>query len=249
MVNSEEGAGRPVMWLSDAPVDAGVWARLHAASAALGWWPLLLQGLRRDDEFRPWASGELFPQKLSDPRSHDAGALLAAWWEQYAGSDDEDEDDEEEDAAVTAPFGETWPGVAPHTQSLTSADHRAAEFADELLASDPTLRLGLVPATSGAEALRACGWQGPVNYTNDTGQIAAVVLDWERRFGARVVGVGFADLYLSVAAPPATIEDALRVAAEHFAFCPDNIWQGRYSTLAEYAAHLVGANAWSFWWD
>ncbi|MGV9843622.1 DUF4253 domain-containing protein [Streptomyces fungicidicus] len=87
--------------------------------------------------------------------------------------------------------------------------------------------LGLVPASSGAEALRECGWQGPCNYTNDTGQIAAVVLDWERRFGARVVGVGF---------------------AEHFAFCPDSIWQGRRPhTLAGYAKDLVVAEEVTRW--
>ncbi|MFD5772781.1 DUF4253 domain-containing protein [Streptomyces fungicidicus] len=57
----------------------------------------------------------------------------------------------------------------------------------------------------------------------------AVVLHWERRFGARIVGVGF---------------------AEHFAFCPDSIWQGRRPhTLAGYAKDLVGVTAWIFWWD
>jgi hypothetical protein len=64
------------------------------------------------------------------------------------------------------------------------------------------------------------------------------------------VGVGFAELCLSVAAPPMTIDDALPVAAEHFAFCPDNVWQGRHPfTLAGYAERLVGAASWTFWWD
>jgi hypothetical protein len=129
-------------------------------------------------------------------------------------------------------------------------EQRAVEYAAELPVANPSMRLGLVPAGSGAEALRACGWQGPLNYTNDTGQIARVVLDWERRFGARVVGVGFSDLYLSVAAPPTTLDEAMHVAAEHFAFCPDNIWQGwRPFTLAGYAERLAGAAAWTFWWD
>jgi Domain of unknown function (DUF4253) len=61
---------------------------------------------------------------------------------------------------------------------------------------------------------------------------------WEDRFGARVIGVGFADLYVSVAAPPATLDEALPVAAEHFAFCPDNIWQGHPHTLTGYASPL-----------
>jgi hypothetical protein len=65
-----------------------------------------------------------------------------------------------------------------------------------------------------------------------------------------VVGVGFADLYLSIAAPPSTLQEALHVAAEHFAFCPDNVWQNSHPyTLVAYAERLVGLNSWEFWWD
>jgi hypothetical protein len=80
---------------------------------------------------------------------------------------------------------------------------------------------------------------------------AAVMLDWERRHGSRVVALdGFATLHVSVAAPPADHDQALRVAAEHFAFCPDTIWQGASGeTLATYAEELVGADSWVFWWD
>ncbi|MEJ3655644.1 DUF4253 domain-containing protein [Actinomycetes bacterium KLBMP 9759] len=64
-------------------------------------------------------------------------------------------------------------------------------------------------------------------------------------------GLGFDTLYLSVAAPPTTTEHALRVAAEHFAFCPDNIQQGECGaeTLTGYAELIRGRNSWSFWWD
>lgn len=84
--------------------------------------------------------------------------------------------------------------------------------------------------------MSACGWHGPVNYDPDTAVFAAVVRDWETRFGARVVGVGADTLHLSV-------------AAEHFAFCPDNVWQGSHPTLSAYAEQLVGVNCWTFWWD
>lgn len=52
-----------------------------------------------------------------------------------------------------------------------------------------------------------------------------------------------------MAAPPLSAEHALRVAAEHFALCPDNVWQGSVETLAEYAAELEDLNMWTFWWD
>ncbi|MFJ8475617.1 DUF4253 domain-containing protein [Kitasatospora sp. NPDC094011] len=79
-------------------------------------------------------------------------------------------------------------------------------------------------ADGGAEALAACGWNG-TNGHGDSGAIAAVVRDWQRRFGARVVEVGADTLELSVAAPQASRSQALRVAAEHAAFCPDNVFQ------------------------
>ncbi|MFD5465999.1 DUF4253 domain-containing protein [Kitasatospora sp. NPDC127059] len=74
------------------------------------------------------------------------------------------------------------------------------------------------------------------------------VSDHERRFGAQLVEVGFDTLQLSVPVPPATPAEALPPAAEHAAFCPDQIHQGAGS-LTAYAAELVGAHQWHFWWD
>jgi len=54
---------------------------------------------------------------------------------------------------------------------------------------------------------------------------------------------------LSIAAAPTTIEEAVNVAAEHFAFCPDNIWQGHTPNLTAYAGRLLDSPLWSFWWD
>lgn len=126
----------------------------------------------------------------------------------------------------------------------------ADEYAAVYLGLHPHARLGLVAAGSGAHALAAVGWQGPLNYDNDTGKFAAVVASWQERFGARVVAVGGGTLDLSVAAPPPSPGDALAVASEHFAFCPDNVWQGGHPhTIAAYAERLVDAAAWTFWWD
>ena len=56
-----------------------------------------------------------------------------------------------------------------------------------------------------------------------------------------------------MAAPPVTSEHALQVAAEHYAFCPDNIGQRSadfsQNTLAAYAEQIRGKNSWGFWWD
>jgi hypothetical protein len=191
------------------------------------------------EAFRPWESGEFYPQNVTSPDGHVAADLLAEWWEKYVTE------------LATCHLRDPWffPAAAARPSaaaSVVAADGYAAAYLD----ARPHARLGLVAAESGAHALSVLGWQGPANYDNDTGKFAAVVASWQQRFGARVVAVGGATLNLSVAAPPLSVEDALAVACEHFAFCPDNVWQGGHPhTIAAYAERLVGVPVWSFWWD
>ncbi|MFJ5710346.1 DUF4253 domain-containing protein [Streptomyces sp. NPDC093105] len=251
LVTADEGDGgtRP-LWLSDGPAPFGLWGRIRAAHPRTGLWPLLLEPLERERGFRPWASGELYPEEASRPADHDPAAVLAGWWRGCTAIDEEDDVlSAEERLAVTAPYGTVWPGLAAGRAVTEDPDALAAEHADVFLSFGTDARLGLVEAASGAEALARVGWSGPANHEGDTARIAAVAADWERRFGARVFAVGFATLRLSVAAPPATLEEALPIAAEHFAFCPDNVWQGPCRDLTAYAEHLVGADLWTFWWD
>lgn len=253
MVTSDEGDGAvQPLWLSDGPATAELWTRMHAEHARSGLWPLLLDSLDPNDgEFRPWQSGELFPEQMSAPASHDPAGLLAQWWTTYTAVDaDDDVLDVKTRLAVTAPFGQTWPGLTPGREPATNPDRLASEFAQAFLVDHPSTRLGLVAAPSGAEAVTASGWGGPSNYDNDTAKFSAIVRDWEHRFGACVVAVGFSTLHLSVAAPPENEQEALLVAAEHFAFSPDNIWQGSSPyTLTAYAERITGAHRWDFWWD
>ncbi|MCX5297950.1 DUF4253 domain-containing protein [Streptomyces sp. NBC_00193] len=253
MITSDEGDGdAQPLWLSDGPATAELWARMRAEHPRSGLWPLLLDALDPDaGEFRPRGSGEVFPEQMTSPASHDPADLLAQWWTACT-ADDEDDDmlDVKRRLAVTAPFGQAWPGLAPSRGAVAGADELASESVRAFLVDRPRTRLGLVAAGSGAEALTVAGWFGPCNYDNDTAKISAVLGDWGDRFGARVVAVGFATLHLSVAAPPVSERDALLVAGEHFALCPDNVWQGcRPYTLAAYAERITGAHRWDFWWD
>ncbi|MFE6888225.1 DUF4253 domain-containing protein [Streptomyces sp. NPDC057694] len=188
---------------------------------------------------------------MTSPHAHNPADLLAQWWSTYT---EIDEDDDlltpDERIAVTAPFTQTWSNTVLSHEPVAGANEMAVEYAHVFADQHPRARLGLVAAACGADALTAVGWDGPANYDNDTAKFSAVVRDWERRFGARVVAVGADTLHLSVAEPPTNIQDALQVAAEHFAFCPDNIWQGFHPcTLAAYAERIVGMNSWDFWWD
>lgn len=256
MITSDEGDGDvQALWLSDGPVAAELWSRLRAEHHASGLWPLLLDSRSHDtdaDEFRPWGSGELFPERMSATAVHDPAELLATWWRSYTDIDEEHDAPSAADRLPdTAPFGPTWPGRALHSVGpAADPDDMASAYARDFTARRPQSRLGLVAAARGADALASVGWDGPVNYDHDTAKYSAVVRDWEHRFGARVVAVGPDTLHLSVAAPPTHPGDALLVAAEHFAFCPDTIWQGAHPhTLAAYADRIVGLNSWEFWWD
>ncbi|MQY10247.1 hypothetical protein SRB5_03540 [Streptomyces sp. RB5] len=252
LITSDEGDGEAhILWLSDGPTTADLWVRLHVEHTHTGLWPLLLDPSDpHDDKFGPWGTGEFFPERMSSPDAHSPAELLEHWWKDYTAVDEDDMLSPDDRLAVTAPFGQLWPGFTPSPPPAADPEATAADLAQRFVAGQPHSRLGLVAAGSGAHALTAVGWDGPTNYDNDTAKFSAVVADWERRFAARVVVVGPAALHLSIASPPTTTEDALLVAAEHFAFCPDNVWQGhRPYTLAAYADRIVGCRDWHFWWD
>jgi len=225
--------GTPLLWITDGPVvDAYTcWARLETAwTEGSGLYPLLLQTLHGEPE-RPWHAGELSPVTTGAIDALTANGVLRRLWPEV-------EDDD-------LPF-EVWPGLAAPGKQLEDPSEAARELVAALVREGEWL-VGLVPAVGGANALGAVGWNGPVNHAG-VAEISAVLRSWEERYGARVVGVGFDTLELSVGAPPATIEEARHLGAEHHAFCPDNIWQGGV-TYEEYAESLLGSARWSFWWD
>ncbi|MBO4208152.1 DUF4253 domain-containing protein [Micromonospora echinofusca] len=242
----------PVLWISDSRPGVGLWGSLQAYHGPTGLWPLLLGG-RVYEPDSPWTTGELDPGLVrSGPGDHDPAALMATWWSAYTTVDEDDDMlGVPERLAVTAPFGDRWPGLAPAGTLQEDPAVRAAEFAQHLLTEEwlTAPRLGLCASIRSADVPAVLGWCGPLNYDNDTAKFSAVLRSWEERFGTRVVGLGPAELYLSVAAPPTDAEHALHVAAEHFAFCPDNVWQSRTDTLTRYAESLTNRAWWSFWWD
>ncbi|AZM89255.1 MULTISPECIES: DUF4253 domain-containing protein [Streptomyces] len=232
-----------LLWLSDGPVDAPA----AAYPVPAGLLPVLLH-----DRYGPreWWRDEdhVEPERCSDPGDHDARTVLREYWDAVV----PDPEEGEEGAELIAPFGRAWPGAArsgtPTAEPGAAADAVAGGLlARGWLGDGP--RLALAPAGRGADLPAAIGWRGPVHHEGDTARICAVLRSWEDRFGARVLALGFDRLDLSVAAPPRTLAEALPVAAEHFAFCPDNVRQGSGTVRAYAAQALVGTAHWSFWWD
>jgi uncharacterized protein DUF4253 len=224
---------RPAFWVSDEPVPSGLWADLRAEHDRSGLWPMLL-----DDSTQPWSAGQIAPEPVTDIDTYDAGAFVAEVWAERAAADD--------DFADLEPYGSTCPGLAPPGEPVGDPDVVADRYVRGL--GELGTPLGLAAAARGADVLTVMGWQGAVNHNQWIAPLSAVLRSWEDRFGARLVGVGFDTLDLSVAAPPVTARHALQVAAEHWAFCPDSILQGP-GTLMDYAAQIRGKTSWSFWWD
>jgi hypothetical protein len=226
---------RPAFWLSDEPVSGELWAKLRAAHAETGLWPLLLE-----DSMQPWSTGQVAPDAPALIDNFEAGAFMREVWSDWLAQAHPDQIED------LYPFGRECPGLAEPGVPVAEPNAVADWYACVLAERRPLL--GLAAASRGADALVVMGWQGAVNHNEWVVPMAAVVRSWEDRFGARVVGVGFNTLELSVAAPPVTPEHAVRVAAEHWTFCPDNIIQGP-GNLVDYGEQLLGKYFWSFWWD
>jgi hypothetical protein len=226
---------RPVFWMSDGPAGARVWSRFRSEHARSGLWPVLL-----DETAQPWATGQVAPDDAAQIEHFSADGFMSEVWQEWVAQVPA------EALAELEPYGALCPGLAPPGALVAEPGAVADWLAGELAGRG--MPLGLAAVDRGADALAVMGWQGALHHNEWMVPLAAVVRSWEERFGARVVSLGFNTLDLSVAAPPAELDHALHVAAEHWAFCPDNVVQGA-GDLRGYAAQIAGAHAWSFWWD
>jgi len=237
--HKETAAARPAYWLSDEPGGGDLWARLRRAHARSGLWPVLVSPDDGNPKV-PWVAGEVGPEPVASIDGLHAAEVLAGFWNEWV--------EDGSDLRELEPFGHGWPGLAQATDGGQEPD----EFADQFVRDheDGTSRIMLAPAARGADVITSVSWRGAFNFSNDMPPLSSVLRSWEGRFGARLVELGLDTLALTVAAPPVTTEHAEHVAAEHFAFCPDNVVQGQAPTIREYAARMVqGKTIWSFWWD
>jgi Domain of unknown function (DUF4253) len=77
---------------------------------------------------------------------------------------------------------------------------------------------------------------------------AAMARRWSTQYGAVPVALAGDVVEYRVARPVDTREQAIALALEHFAYCPDAILQGA-ETVERLAAELLGLRYWLFWWD
>ncbi|MGW3204067.1 DUF4253 domain-containing protein [Streptomyces sp. NPDC001135] len=241
----------PWFWFGATAPETGLVERLRAAHPRTGLWPVLLG----DDPFRvaadlhPDLSGHLGGPVDKATTAEDLDAWAVAEWAEIIADNEADEDWEpEERVSALAPAGASWPGLAPAGAPLADPTAVADANLAHMLANDwlGEPRLALVPCRSSSEALLRLGWTP--SDVSDITPFAAMARGWEDRFGARVIALKPSTLYMSVSAPPATMEHALHVAAEHLVVCPDAVFQCSES-FQDHAESLVGETHWGFWWD
>jgi hypothetical protein len=197
-------------WASDEPLQNSreVASALASAFAETGVWPLLW---RWEEDPDAYLGGH---GDLEAIGRVDVGDVLRELWSRAPWP-----------AGSTEPFSE-FPGLA------LPSDERQFAFQPFQEAAEEPARLLLVPCNRPADAITMLGGmggevEGPV--------ISAVLRSWEERFSAAAYEVEPDLVMLAVAAPPTTDQHALRVAAEHMAFCPpdDGGAPGSLQKLAE----------------
>ncbi|SOE03470.1 DUF4253 domain-containing protein [Blastococcus haudaquaticus] len=251
------GPGRPVaakeprgdapvvLWVTDQPVPApvSVWWRLVEQFPDTGLGPVLLQGLY-DGSGRPW-NGEFDPSTEIDVDLLDPHDVLADGWR---GSVVPIDNPWAPGTGPLAPFGPAFPGLAPGGPAVD-------ELAVALPAGDPS-RIGLVSCRRPADAIALVGWSGAINVRTPA-DVSAVLRSWEDRFGAYLVGLGFATITLLVSRPPIDDDHAVHLAAEIAALCPDSLWQPqelspyreREATLRALGQAVAREHVWPLWFD
>jgi hypothetical protein len=235
-----------VLWLTDRPVTdpALLWWALAEQFPTTGLWPLMLHCLEGESG-RPWDVGEFYPASEADVDALDARQVLETGWHDGVVPI---ENPWPAGTGPLAPFGSSFPGLAspgPGTDVLPV-----------VLPSGGRARIGLVGCRRPADAVALIGWTGALNVRPAT-EVSAVLRSWEDRFGAVLVGLGFATMTLLVTRPPTENSDAFHLAAEVAAFCPDALWQPEEqwpyepsdASLHALSRRLVREPVWRLWFD
>lgn len=138
------------------------------------------------------------------------------------------------------PLGD-WPETVKPEQGLSLL----FDFGTENVSK--AVHIAIVPTNDPTEApayLRYGDWNG---CPKPEFHVAAL-RSWRQRYGARLVAIGFDTIDVAVERQPATRNEAISLAREIYAYCPDNIDQG-VGTLSNLAALMMASSWWSFWWD
>jgi hypothetical protein len=168
-----------------------------------------------------------WPQAMFDARRADQAAYAAEFPDVF---------DEEYGAEVG-----DWPAAVDTSVALTV-------HADILTGKPfPVCHIVILPVDHGWEVPAHLAWGG-WNENPEPALHVAALKSWHERYGAELVGMSGDVLNLRVTRRPATRDEALELAREHYAYCADIVDQG-VETLSALAATTMASDWWYFWWD
>ncbi len=188
---------------------------------------------------RPWDAGEFDPDDVSKIEGLDGDKVARSLWTDLA-SGDIDPDF----LPFMKPFGADYPGLAP---AEGSCGNDLGKIVSRL---QLRARIGLVGVRRPADVLTRIGWQGPLNVTDDMTQYSALLRSWEDRFGAYVVSLGFATMYVAIERVPQQRHPREQLAAELFSLAYEQDGRTKpFRDIADIADQIAGNALWEFWWD
>jgi hypothetical protein len=222
----------PAMWVSSqaVPNAPSAWKQLAAGFQESGLWPLLIP----EGDFgvsEPWT--EQRARRERDSLEASAAELLRSRLE---------------GSVKRTPLSSTEliqaSGVARGTLGRgTGKRTDALQHAFDSLGNS---RLALVAVKRPGEAVHRTAWPGTEAAGITGAELASLIVSWEERYGALLVGFTSSALVFAVLRPPATFEEAVEVAAEHHATCPDEA--DDWVDDRTYAESLVDAPVWRLSW-
>ncbi len=138
------------------------------------------------------------------------------------------------------PANGPWPARTEQVELTVATDLSTGKPYDRVhIVTLPTRTSCEVPAY-----LRWGGWNAcpPAEYQ------CAALRRWQERYGAELVGIDRDTINLRVKRRPKDRAEALALAHECYAYCPDTVDQG-VGTIEALAATLLASDWWFFWWD
>ena len=138
--------------------------------------------------------------------------------------------------------GKSWPKVpVPAPRTL----HTLYDLASRT--RKPEIHIGLVAVEAPEELFAKLGYGGWNACPPAHVHVALQRYWWVRHLAAPVAISGDVVEY-HVVRPPNRRKDALALACEHFAYCPDIVEQG-IGTVNKLGSRLLDSKFWYFWWD
>lgn len=208
--------------------DTAMWAFAVRSSEALGWW----LDIRQAAEQTGWMPVLL---GAAEEWRDNGEAIIHEGDDELARADEIDPAELLHDKAAEA--GEPARGV-PILPRRGDTDFATPQEVHGLL--------GLVRTDAGWKIPAMFPWKGSTNWELYGAEHAAILHSWHRRFEAELVAMTYDVIELYVPHPPGA-EEALAIAGEVYAYCPDLLDSG-VPTLEDLAEHMIRSKAWYFHW-